>query len=134
MSLENQHLKEPNEKAPARNYLILNLSSRKLAITAETIPQESIQLSNNPETQLSSIWFPLREIHCPSSHWNSNARYRTAGSLHNPWKWHPLGRRISATIHSNYRDNDSLCVSVSHRSEENPVILGWYFIKPLKIL
>jgi hypothetical protein len=35
----------------SRHDLIINLSSRKLAITVETIPQEGIQLSNNPETK-----------------------------------------------------------------------------------
>jgi hypothetical protein len=59
--LTHQQWKEFQLKS-TRDDLIINLSSRKLAITVETIPQEGIQLSNNPETkQPNNIFFPKRK-------------------------------------------------------------------------
>lgn len=51
---DTSHRKDPTKGS----CWIIMLSSRKLAITAETIPQESTQLSNR--TQLCGIWFPVR--------------------------------------------------------------------------
>lgn len=62
--LRTSAVKKIQVKIPTKDDLVINLSSRKLAITAETIPQKGIQLSNNPETkQPNDICFPKRKPH-----------------------------------------------------------------------
>lgn len=48
--------KKSQLKIPTRDDLIINLSSRKLGITVETISQEGIQLSDNPETKQPNVF------------------------------------------------------------------------------
>lgn len=75
---------------------IVMLSSRKLAITIETISQESTQLSKR--TQLSGIWFPVRE----RAQQAMLIGRATARGICSHSTYHPLGTEVCAETSEDY--------------------------------